>query len=472
MSWPFVGRTEEISRIAAALRASVSRPIVITGESGIGRTAVVSRALQKSGASNRTILRFTPSGRVPLATLGAFAHPSRGASLDTQVVAATGELARLADHTRLVAVVDDAHRADHASLLALRELTRQGHARLIITLPAGRVGVPDPVDCLRYERGATTVRLGPLDHTDVVTLLDEVIGDHVHPATVAALHAASGGSPTVLRHLVVAGDLLDCLAERTGGWRMRTPTGHLPEPVTGADADLLVGATERAWRSLALDQVEELCRLAAWRGAVDRVRPIWATTLLLRGKPQRSLRLLDAVRDIDPHLALVRAIALALGLHRPAAAAAYLSGIGDEVPSLRARVAAYRAWLLATAGHRVPLPTVGGDRETVVFRRAASATLALAEGHPAAAVGQLRRALAGAEGCRAELPWLPPFLTACLIDALLLAGRIKEATATASEFHAGKADNGWDVAVVIAALASQTMTALTLRETTEGMKTA
>lgn len=438
----------------------------------MGRTALVSRALHESSATNQTILRLTPSGRAPLATLGAFVPSYPDTSLDTRVIAATGKLGRIADRTRLVAVVDDAHLADHASLLALRELTRQGRVRLIITQPAGRGRTPDPVDCLRYERDATMLHIGPLGLGDVATLLDEVIGDHVHPATVAALHAASGGRPRVLRNLVVAGNLLDCLAARTDGWRLRTPAGHLPEPLTGPDADQLVTATERAWRSLDLDQTEELCRLAAWRGIDHRVRSIWAGALMLRGQPERSLRLLDMISDVDPHLALVRAAALALGLHRPEAAAAYLTGIGDRTPSLRARVDAYRSWLLAVAGHRDLVPAVVGDRETHVFRDAARATLALTEGRPTAAVGQLRRALAAADCCRDELPWLAPFLTASLIDALLLAGRIREATATATEFHAGRAGYGWDIAVVIAALASQTTAAPSVRETNEGMRTA
>lgn len=470
MSWPFVGRTEPHSRIASALRTTESRPVVITGKSGMGRTSLVSHALRKSTVDDHTVVWFTPSGPAPFAALGSFAHPS-GGSLDARIASAATQLARLGNGGRLVAVVDDAHLADQPSLLALRLLSRQGAARLVITVPDGPVSAPDPVDCLRYERGAVTVRIEPLDHDDVGTLLGDVIGDRVHPATVAALHRASGGNPRLLKDLVVTGRLLDCLAERPGGCRVRPPAGPLPEPLTRAAADRLVAATERAWRALELEEVEELCQLAGWRGAVGRVTPIWATALLLRGKPERSLRLLDTIPDVDPHLALVRATALAIGMHRPEAAAAYLAKIADRTPALAARIAAYRAWLLAIAGYRVAVPDGGDDRESGVFCAAARATLALAAGRPAAAVGQLRRAIAAADGCRDELPWLPPFLMACLIDALLLAGRIREATSTASEFHAGTAGNGWDIAVVIAALASRTMAALAVR-TTQDMPTA
>ncbi|MEU4745663.1 hypothetical protein AB0G02_35080, partial [Actinosynnema sp. NPDC023658] len=71
--------------------------------------------------------------------------------------------------------------------------------------------------------------------------------------------------------------------------------------------------------------------------------------------------------------------------------------------------------------------------------QAALAVTASAEHRPAVAVSALRRALIGAERLRDDLPWLPPYLTANLVDGLFLAGRMSEATATAAQLraHAG-----------------------------------
>jgi hypothetical protein len=472
MSWPFVGRTEEISVITAALNTSSAGPIVLTGESGIGRSALLTRVLRQSTV-DRQVVRVAPMGPVPFAALRPYVRSLPDAPLGVQVAAAVAELARFGGAAPLIVVADDAHLADHATMLVLRTLHRQGHAQLIITRPGelGQSRTPDPTECLRYEREAVTVRLPALNRAEVAEVLTHTIGASVHPATVAALQAASGGNPRALRELVVGGKLLDCLAEQPGGWRLRDAAGHLPAPLMDADADRLVAATEHAWHELELDQVEELCRLAAWRGAGARITSIWATILLLHGHPRRCIRVLDSIQDASPHLALVRAAALGLGLHQPNTASEYLLGTARSVPALRDRAPAFRAWLLAIAGHRVDVPPAGGDRQAAVFCGAARAALALTSGRAAEAVGHLRRALAAAEGCRDDMPWLPPFLMACLIDALLLAGRINEATETAAEFTPGK-----EIAVVIAALASQTMAALTVRATTkvrpEGMPSA
>jgi len=56
-----------------------------------------------------------------------------------------------------------------------------------------------------------------------------------------------------------------------------------------------------------------------------------------------------------------------------------------------------------------------------------------------------------------------PYLRARLIDALLFAGRISEATAVASDFHAGERTSGWDVVVAIGRLTSDHGSARTPR---------
>lgn len=463
MSWPFVGRTDQVARIIAAMHGKAAGPVVVTGERGIGRSAVLTRAIETSTV-DRQLLVLTPNGRTPFAALAPFTHSAPDGPLATRVDAIVAELERLAP---MVVVADDAHLADAASMLVLRTLSRRGSAQLIITRPSEleTCQLPDPTECLRYERDTVTLRLPPLELSDVAELLADTVGGPVHPATSAAVHSASGGSPRALRELVVDGGLLDCLTDTAVGWRFREPDAAAAGSVSLPDAaaDRLVAATVGAWHGLELDHAEELCRLAAWRGLGDRVAPIWAPVLLLHGHPKQCLHMLDSIPDAEPRLALVRAAALALGLHQPGAASEYLNAVACSVPELRHRAPAYRAWLLAIAGHRVEVPETGGDREASVFCNAARATLALTSGRAAEAVGQLRRALAAAEGLRNELPWLHPFLMACLIDALLLAGRIKEATETAAEFHPGK-----EISVVISALASQTLAALTVRAAAEG----
>jgi hypothetical protein len=164
--------------------------------------------------------------------------------------------------------------------------------------------------------------------------------------------------------------------------------------------------------------------------------------LLLSGRAWQALAYLDQTEAGDSDArTLVRAVVLALGLGDTTRAGALL-----RTPGISPRLAAVRAWLLAVTGHIGPARTAveglepGADRASGVFANAARAAVALAEDRPAVAVSALRRALIGAEGLCDELPWLPPHLSAALVDSLLLAGRVSEATATAARMgeHPGQ----------------------------------
>jgi hypothetical protein len=464
MSWRFVGRSEQIERIRAALRDDAPGPIVITGESGVGRTAVLSRALESVDSERDSIIHIHPSGDAPFAALRPYLTTDfqADAPLSDSVRSAARALTERADGRRLIVALDDAHLADHASVLTLRALSRQGDAVLVVTqsISADHGQRPDPTDSLRYERGTQTLCLPPLSIDEVAAVLTGVIGGHVHPATTEALHAATGGKPRLLYDLVVGCGLAECMVTRNGMWRLGDAPGTaLPQATDGAAR--LVGAARHAWRELNVERADELCRLAVWRGASEQIAAVWANVLLLRGRAQEGIRLLDSLPhtliEQTAELALIKALTLALGLSRADLAGDFLLRATSHNTHLRDRLLAYRAWILAVT-HRVDKAAHAldgvdrGDRETAVFVHATRAAVVFAAGNANQAVFHLRRALATAEGCVDAPPWMAPYLTACLIDALLLAGRSKEATTTASGFHGGEQGSGWEIAVAFSAL--------------------
>ena len=85
------------------------------------------------------------------------------------------------------------------------------------------------------------------------------------------------------------------------------------------DEILLLNSSSAAWRRLALDRTDGLCRLALGCGAREEIAPIWAMLLLLRGRTQECmafLESLDVAGQMPLWLAAVRALALALGFGR------------------------------------------------------------------------------------------------------------------------------------------------------------
>ncbi|GII66732.1 hypothetical protein Skr01_68170 [Sphaerisporangium krabiense] len=440
MQWNFVGRNRQLESIRASLGARVPGPIIIEGERGMGRTALLERALASAEAEGYEIVRFEAPG------------------------GPTGVAARIPETNgrRLLLVVDDAHLSDHATLLTLRDLCRRGAGTLLVTTaPAGTVPQPDPADSLRFEPHRRNVHVPPLSLDEVTTLLADVIGGHVRHATAEALHAASGGNPALLHELIGACDLGLHFVRRNNLWEFREVSTWIGGGTRGSLA-LLSKAATRAWYELSLERAHELCKAAVWCGAGEMVAPVLAHLLLLHGRAEDALVFLDSLPtgtvETTPHLALAKAMALAFGLGEPAAAeefllkAALLRG-----PRPGGRYLAYRSWIQALTGRGSDgSEGIGSldrdDRETAMFVHAARAT-APTGADPQQAVFHLRRALAlGTGGADAGPPWLAPYITACLIDALLLAGRSGEATFLASDFHGGEQSSGWDVAVAISML--------------------
>lgn len=467
MPWHFVGRTEQIERIRATVAAPDAGPLVITGESGMGRTTVLRQALDGLDDADRLMIHLTPDGGyLPFATVHDHLPEDfpTTAPLGVGVRIAVDAILNRADGRRVVVVVDDAHLADHASMLVLRDLHRRADALPLITRPSAATParVPDPLDCLRYERGIQTLCLPPLSADDVGVVLSTELGGRVRRATFEALHAVTRGNPRLLHDLVGEGRIGDHAVQDGGTWRFdarRTTVG------TALDADCvtrLVEATHKAWCELSLDRAEELCCLAKWSGASERVAAVHAGVLLLRGKAVEALRFLDSLpmRQSDntswSRTAPTRALVLALGLGRTEEAGELLRRVAGTNPERRTHLLALRAWLLAVTGSPTEATTAldvldrGADRDAALFTRAARAAVELARDSPATAVPHLRRALIAAQSRREDVPWMTPYLTANLIDALLLAGRLTEATAVASEFHGGRRDNGWNVVATLA----------------------
>ncbi|MET8851228.1 ATP-binding protein [Amycolatopsis sp. NPDC004625] len=511
MDWHFVGRAEHLERIRSRLAERAPDPLVVVGEPGIGRTSVVRKALAGLDPGRDALLEVRPGGHEPFSSLRHLL-PSGGRPAGRDAVREVADAVRArAAGRRPVLLADDAHLADHATMLVLQHLNRHAGAFLLLThpIPAPRPGGGDPVDCLRYERGIQTLRLPPLSVDEVGAVVARLVDGPVRSATTEALHAATAGNPGLLHDIVVRQDLRGRMVREGGRWRLAdSPPAEGPALTCRGVAHLLA-AVARAWESLALDQVEDLCRLAAWSGAGGEVALVQAAVHLLRGRAAEAFDALDgrgaggagmgAVLDLrgagaesgrsagsdavpdratpgesfggapengpgaaaghpdDPHPLLLRAMCLAFGRRNPGEADALLAAAAAASPH-RDRLHAYRGWLLAVAGRGSEAAGVLSglthhrDRHAALFAHAAAAIGHLDLGRGAAAVSHLRRALVLAEADRAVLPWMAPYLRAYLIDALLLAGRITEATSLAGEFHAAAPDCGWKVAVAMAAL--------------------
>jgi hypothetical protein len=452
----FGGRVEQLDEIAALWRTPGHAPIIVTGPPGVGRTALLREALKLADPAQDVVVVVAADG-----SGGGSLGPEAGD--DPPRIPATPDAVHdaLTRWRAPVFVIDDAHRLPHRVVRMLRDAHRTTGARLLLSRSDdARSLSPDPVDCLRYEAGVRFLALPPLDPQETAAVLVATIGGPLHESTVAALHAATGGHPGLLRDLL-ANDALLTIVDAADPVLHVDPDLAKPLTLGGPGRRQLLEAVRVAWRELAVSRLTELCVLALRAGVGVEVVPVWAFVTLLEGRADEGLDYLDRLPPPTDQLEsarqiLSRALLLALGSGRIDEAQELLLAAGRQPGTAGRRLLAARTFLMASLGLLDAIGPIdvsdGDDQEVEVFMRAAAAVAELAADRPRRAVPHLRRAIIKAATLRVDLPWLTPYLTGALIDALLLSGRISEATETAAEFHAAHEGSGWDVAVSLSAM--------------------
>ncbi|MBD5787885.1 AAA family ATPase [Cellulosimicrobium terreum] len=270
-----LGRGDELARLGslvAAARDGVGGAVVVRGEPGIGKTALLVRATRdldgvriaradgyeaESSFAYAALHRFVDPWRREVDALGA---PHRGVlrtmlGLDAEpapdrFAVALGLLELLAAVGRdgpLVGVVDDLHWHDAESAAVLTFVARRLGAEPVVLLLACRADERyDPLTT-----GIPAMHLGGLDDEAAARLLTSRTREDVDPLVVARVVRATGGNPLALVDL--ANDLTAHELHDSGVGEEPVPVGrhleqHYLEQVRGADAAvqtwLLVAAAD------------------------------------------------------------------------------------------------------------------------------------------------------------------------------------------------------------------------------------
>ena len=410
------GERALLGRAMDEVRAGQGRLLLLEGEAGIGKTALLELAMRLAAergltvltarsaaleeafgygivrqlfesmllgapASRRAALLEGPAALAgPVFSLaaagGASAAPSDAAfAVQHGLYRLTANLAREAP---LLLCVDDAHWADGASLRWIAYLARRVAELPACVVVARRLGEPSGHDALldelRVAAGAGAVAPAPLSFGVTSALAGAVLGEAAEPRLARACQEATGGNPLLL------GELLRALAEH-------------PQPA-----------------ALSVDDVRAL---GPQRVADEVIRR-------LRRLPSQAFRLAQAIAVLDVDAELRHAAAVAGLVPREAEAAAdgltlaRLLAPGRPLrflhPIMRAAVYAEIPPAQRAAAHRraaevLDAEPAGADRAAVhllaaepvgdgwvIERLRAAADRALARGASDAAVGLLERA--------------------------------------------------------------------------------
>jgi DNA-binding CsgD family transcriptional regulator len=223
----FVGRERELGTIAGILDRSVAeeaQTLVVSGDAGVGKTALVGRACSTGRGALTIVGACLPltSMSIPLMPIRTALRALDDADVDVAEVALDGDdrdvtvrfddwLDRRCRDRPVVLVVDDVHWADRSTLDALMYVIA-GPARrrlsVIATLRAGEVGLGHPLqrwlaDVRRLPRTSELV-LEPLDRGGTADQIRALLGAVPHQSLIDDVHARSRGNPYFTR-LMVAG---------------------------------------------------------------------------------------------------------------------------------------------------------------------------------------------------------------------------------------------------------------------------
>jgi DNA-binding CsgD family transcriptional regulator len=224
-SWPgLVGRrleSERLSGLVAAAKAGRSQVLVLRGEAGIGKTALLEFVLERAtgcrlaraaGVESEMELPFaglhqlcgphldrleklpTPQGEA----LGAAFGLRPGTAPDRFLVglAVLTLLSEVAEERPLVCVVDDAQWLDRASAQALEFVARRLAAEPVAMVFAVRASADEPILA-----GLPELAVGGLGNADAGALLSSAVAGTLDPRVRDRILAESQGNPLALLEL-------------------------------------------------------------------------------------------------------------------------------------------------------------------------------------------------------------------------------------------------------------------------------
>ena len=213
---------QEIGRALARARSGASATLVLAGEPGIGKTALLDYAGQEAAGMRLLRARGVESeAQIPFGSLLELIRPAlpllgkipgpQAAAMESALALRPGMgqerfavgaatlslLAAYAEDAPVAVMIDDAHWLDGSSAQALLFAFRRLVADPIAVLIAVREGEPSLLD------GADlpTLRLGGLSSEEAATLVRGLAPGGLVPETAARLYGATAGNPLALLEL-------------------------------------------------------------------------------------------------------------------------------------------------------------------------------------------------------------------------------------------------------------------------------
>jgi predicted ATPase len=290
---PLRGRERELSTGLAVIRRTrmhgASGVLLISGDAGVGKTALLSEICRQAAHMNIRVARskcdeieqawpgapmvgLLRTGPVPLLTAPEFQEIS-GLTAEPLVLVdrIAGHLARLADGQRLLIAVDDVQWADRVSRYALRALISRLVGVPVVWVLASRSDDVGLAVSAADSVGVEHIRLCPLADLAIADIARDRLGPNIDARLGEMLDAAGGNA-------FLAVQIIDGLAQHAENVDMDGIPAQFRSAVRqrltrlSAPARRLVEAVAVAGRPASIIDLAELCEMTgnpAYDNAVD-----------------------------------------------------------------------------------------------------------------------------------------------------------------------------------------------------------
>lgn len=222
LSWPLVGRSEEMREIEAAISARDVAGVVVSGATGVGKSRIVREAMSVAvaqGCEGRLVVGTSSGQALPL---GAFTAWAQSGVADTVALlrGVIDSLTAAPAGVPVVVVVDDAHLLDDLSIFVVHQLVQRGTAKVILTVRDGEP-IPPAVQEIWKAGQFSRLDLRPLPLEDTVALLTATLPGSVDPGAAKRLWDLTRGNVLYLRNIVEQEVADGRLAQQQDCWRWR-----------------------------------------------------------------------------------------------------------------------------------------------------------------------------------------------------------------------------------------------------------
>jgi DNA-binding NarL/FixJ family response regulator len=223
----FVGRTRELERLDEAVRAAAAgqgSTVLVGGEAGIGKTALVSELAARARATGATVLvgrcvdlvgtalpylsvvealRPLPDPPPALRELSGLSTAERDEGSQLRLFEdVLDALERAAASAPVLLVLEDVHWADASTLELVSFLDRAIAEIGVVVVATYRNDEPGPHQRLRVD--AEPLELGPLAPDELEALLESEAGEHLPADLTSAINVRSEGNPFFAQELLAA----------------------------------------------------------------------------------------------------------------------------------------------------------------------------------------------------------------------------------------------------------------------------